>query len=173
MMASRSSAHSEIETSSPPDVRARRRLETGSLVDAVSRRRWRVRFDRHGSRPRDELVQDHTQREDIHPRVRGVAAQLFGARIGARRALEERMRRGAHLETRPRKCLRDAEVQQLRGAFGVDQDIGRLEIAVNDHVAVRERDGVAHLPHQAKPIEDREGAAFAIDRHRYAVDVLA
>ncbi|MFN8587523.1 MAG: hypothetical protein U0704_06935 [Candidatus Eisenbacteria bacterium] len=40
--------------------------------------------------------------------------------------------------------LGDAEIEQLRAAFAVHEDVARLEIAVHDQVAVRELDGLAH-----------------------------
>jgi hypothetical protein len=67
------------------------------------------------------------------------------------------------------RALGDAEVEHVRLAVRVHQDVRGLEVAVDDPVLVRVQDRVAHLDHRPKPrAQDRaarpvEGAGPAVD----------
>ena len=55
--------------------------------------------------------------------------------------------------------LRDAEVEQLRRAFGRHQDVGGLQVAVHDQVLVRVLDGAADVEEQLQPLAQIRAAA--------------
>ena len=55
--------------------------------------------------------------------------------------------------------LGDAEVEQLHLALGIDQDVGRLQVAMHDQVLVRVLDRAEHLQEQPQP--RRAGRAAA------------
>jgi hypothetical protein len=68
--------------------------------------------------------------------------------------------------------LGDAEVEQLRFALGGDQDVGGLEVAVHDQVAMCVGDGCTDLQRQAQAGAHIERVRIAIARDRAAFDIL-
>src|SRR5262249_55450774 len=68
--------------------------------------------------------------------------------------------------------LGDAEIEQLRVAGPVDEDVGRLDVAVDDQVGVRMGDGLENVEKEAEPLLDPEAAVPAIGVDRLALDVL-
>src|SRR5262249_10289438 len=65
---------------------------------------------------------------------------------------------------------RNAEVEQLRLAGRVDQDVRRLQIAVDDQVAMRVRHRAADAEKKGEHVADRQALRIRIDRR--AVDVF-
>jgi hypothetical protein len=68
--------------------------------------------------------------------------------------------------------LGDAEVEQLRLSRLGDQDVARLDIAVDDKVLVRKMDGKANLLEDLYPLGDRQPVTVAIEVDRFSFDVL-
>ena len=68
--------------------------------------------------------------------------------------------------------LRDAEVEQLRCALADDEDIGRLDVAMNHQVAMRVLHRGANLHEQLEPFAHEQGAGVAIGIDGLAVDML-
>src|SRR5262249_32977634 len=68
--------------------------------------------------------------------------------------------------------LRDAEVEQLHAPVGCDENIRRLEIAMNDEMLMRVADGVAHVLEEREPVVERERSPVAVPGDRHAVDEL-
>ena len=68
--------------------------------------------------------------------------------------------------------LGDAEIQQLRFAFGGDQHVGGLDVAVHDEVAVGELHGVAELGDQPQPRRHRQAMLTAMLVDRLAIDIF-
>jgi hypothetical protein len=66
----------------------------------------------------------------------------------------------------------DAEVEELRGPVGGDEDIAGLEIAVDDEVLVGDLDGLAHLAEQDEAPSDRQAVLVAVAVDRDTLDVL-
>ncbi len=66
----------------------------------------------------------------------------------------------------------DAEVEQLDVSEPVDEDVGGLEVAVDDQLRVGVLDGQTHLPKQCEPSLDRELVDVAVSIRCQAVDVL-
>ena len=54
------------------------------------------------------------------------------------------------------ELLCDAEVEQLHRAIIGDEDVRRLEVAVNDGVAVGMLDRLADTAEEAQPLGDRQ-----------------
>ncbi len=103
-------------------------------------------------RPRQHLVEDGAQREQIGPDVDGAACGLLRRHVGGSpqdspRSGEERrgeLRRGGGRPARLAQ-LGESEVEDLRPAVGGDHDVGGLEIAM-DHAAVVRRRDAFHQP---------------------------
>ena len=116
-------------------------------------------LDRRVARERDvageHLVQHDAQRVEIRAGVDGGAAGLFGREV-LRRA-DDRPGLG-HLR---RARARDPEVGHLQAAVRADHDVVRLDVAVDDPVAVREGERAQDLAR----VLDRDG-----DRRRPVPD---
>ena len=89
----------------------------------------------------EHLAQQQTEPEDIGRGRRRVAAKLFGAGV-ARRQIGGSGLRSVNTVV---DQLRDAEVDEFGGAVRSDEDIGRLDIAVDDEVAMRVGDSTSQL----------------------------
>ena len=110
-----------------------------------------------GRHARQQLVEQHAQRVDVRPRVDVQAAHLglLGAHV---------LRRADHLGVAGEERLLgeplvgglgDAEVDDLGHGLAVvqrDQDVGRLDVAVDDSLLVGVLDGVADLDEQLQPL---------------------
>ena len=83
----------------------------------------------------DKLVKQRTEAEDIATRVDRPALRLLGGHV--RRGAEYRAGLRHRYVAARRVELRDAEIEQLRDALGGDDNVRRLEIAVQDPVCVR------------------------------------
>ena len=68
--------------------------------------------------------------------------------------------------------LRDPEVEELHLPRGRDEDVPRLDVAVDDEVLVRRIDCAADVDEQAQARRDVEPVAIAVRRDRQTVDVL-
>ena len=68
--------------------------------------------------------------------------------------------------------LGDAEVQQAHVAGRRDQDVGRLEVAVDDQVRVCVADGLADLQEQREPRFHAHVVGLAVIGDRHALDVF-
>lgn len=88
----------------------------------------------------EEFEEHSAERIDVGGGGDGLAGDLFGTGVIGR---EERMhgRRHAVIDA---DQLGDAEVEEFGSPVGIDEDIGRFEIAVNDEVAMGVGDGVAN-----------------------------
>ncbi len=68
--------------------------------------------------------------------------------------------------------LRDAEVEQLDLSVAVDQDVGRLDVAMDNQVHMREGDGAHDLQEQLDSRGSVERSVIAVPIDRHAVDVF-
>jgi hypothetical protein len=102
---------------------------------------------------RQQDVQKQPQRVDVRRRRGLSSSNLLGCGIGRCQscALLERQRQ--HLGRLPVgfEQLGDTEVEQLHVAIGTHQHVWRLEIAVNDAVGMRVRDGAEHVEEERNP----------------------
>ena len=103
----------------------------------------------------EQLVEDDPDRVEIRGLVDRGALCLLRRQV--LRGADDRARFGHLAHTR----ARDAEIRHLQSPLAVDQHVVRLDVAVNDAVAVREPDRGEDLPR----VVDRE-----VDRRRTARD---
>ena len=116
---------------------------------------------------REQLEQEDPGRVQIGRLVHRRAARLLGREVLGGADDRARLR---HLA---RPGARDAEVRDLDAPLVVDEDVVRLDVAVDDAVPVRVAEGGEHLPHVGD--RDRDGARAAGDDQlleRPPLDVL-
>ena len=115
-----------------------RRSAAPALGDVLERDRHRaVAVERHAAG--EQLVEDDADRVEVGALADRVALRLLGREV----------LRGAHDRPGLRHVRRagagDAEVGDLRAALVVDDDVVRLEVAVDDPALVREAGGAQDL----------------------------
>ena len=90
----------------------------------------------------EQLIDRGAQGIQIAARRGWRAGQLLGRHVGRRSGHDP----GAGLRTVT--VTRQPEVDELDGvACPIDEDIGRFDVAVNDALAMRERQGLGHAAH--------------------------
>ena len=123
----------------------------------------------NGQHPGGHLVEDRPQREEVGAGVRDLPARLLGRHVGHRAHRRARggelvgLHRGRAPRSAPRRPtaraldLGEAEVQDLRLAPRVHEDVGGLEVPVDDPLRVRRLERVRDLdPHlQQRPELER------------------
>src|SRR5690606_37919070 len=103
-----------------------------------------------GASTGEQLVEQDTELIDVAGGRDRPAARLFGRGVIGR----ERSGAGARQAVRvavSRDELRDAEVDETELAVGSDEQIGGLEVAVDDEVAVGVGDGAARVREEPEP----------------------
>ena len=110
----------------------------------------RVAGERH--LPGQHLVEHDPERVEIRARIDRRAARLLGREV--LRGADDRAGLG-HLR---RARARDAEVRHLQPAVAADDDVVRLDVAVDDPVAVRERERAEDLARVVDRDRDRRRA---------------
>ncbi len=100
---------------------------------------------------RHRLVQQHAQRPDVDAGPEAAPLYLLGRHV---------MGRAHHAagdgQVLAVQQLGDAEVGQHHAALGLDQDVGRLQIAVNDALAVGVVDGAGDRLQDLHPLVHRQ-----------------
>jgi hypothetical protein len=120
----------------------------------------------------EELVEDDAERIDIRGRRERLALDLFGRGVFRRQrraGLPREFRLGGRAVD---EKLGDAEVEQHDLAALPDQDVGGLQIAVNDVLAVRVRDCAEHLQKEYEPLIDPKLVRIAVRGERFPGDEL-
>src|SRR5262245_46192195 len=161
------------------------RARDASRLQGIARRRRLLladhAFDFVKAQPRnlewtlaaEQLVEQHTEHVDIARGGDQLATNLLRARMvrghDAHVCLRhrDRVRGGTHVEE-----LRDTEVEQLRCAVSGDQDVARLEIAMDDEVTVRGLYGRAHHAKQPQACGDAQSMLVAVGVDGLAFDIL-
>lgn len=127
-----------------------------------------------GERPAagQELVEERAQRVDVGRRRHRAPRHLLGARVLGRRERRQgaRLRQAGGARIRI-EDLGDPEVEEPHLPSG-EQDVRRLEIAVDDQVRVREGDRPADLLEELEPAFERQALRVARFGDRPPVDVL-
>ena len=131
-------------------------------------------FDRDGDRPlpdrpgqarSEQFEQQHAERIDIGRGRHGVAGQLF------RGCVRQRHRRVAgRFVGVVGEQLGDAEVEQFDVTIVADDDVTRLQVAMNDQILVRVCDRIASLQKQVEPFVQAGTALPAPFGDRHALD---
>ena len=122
-----------------------------------------------------QLVEHDAERIHVAGRAERLAEQLLGARVRDRQrppghagqlGLDQRVAAlGFHQ-------LRDAEIEQPHLALRGDEDVRRLQVAVDHEVRVRMLDREQHLSEQPDPRLDTQRARVAPRGQRLAFDVF-
>ncbi len=105
------------------------------------------------------MIQDDAQGIDVRSRIDflGRAQGLFGAQI-RKRAHDLAGKRHVQIRVnaqRPVETFREPEIQDVRLAIEVDQDVGALEVTMDDAPLVGMTDRPAHLSEEFHAILDR------------------
>ena len=145
----------------------RKALETEpSLSGSSSRRTRRASKSELSGRSmrkpaREHLEEQDAQGVDVAPRVDGrrLSGDLLRAHVGERaEELTGARLQGGELYVGVGHA-RDAEVEDLRLALLVDEDVLGLEVAVDDPFLVRVVDGIADLGDELQPLPRAQAAA--------------
>ena len=128
--------------------RSRRQRVCVFLKDRGDRGRVRVAVERPASR--DHLMQQHADRKQIRSRAYGFPSQLLGRHVcdGADHlagSCDEISRFRVGSRRRIVEAMRNAEVQNLQQAGGRDEEIFRLEVAMDDATAMRRVEAAGDL----------------------------
>src|SRR5579864_4642534 len=68
--------------------------------------------------------------------------------------------------------LGDAEIEQLRYAILVHQNVPRFQVAMHDQVAMRAGDGLTDLQKETQPSSEVEPSVLTVDVQRLTLDIL-
>ena len=90
----------------------------------------------------DHLVEHHSERVEVRPRAGGAPQGLLGREVGDR---------ADHPSPAPRPGGGEAEVAEPGAAIGVEPDVRRLQVAVDDPAGV----GVLERPADVDPDAER------------------
>src|SRR5438105_15836245 len=91
----------------------------------------------------EQLEQDHAKGIEVRVEADAVAANLLGSRIGG----SHQSQPGHGLvdgSVEAFELFGDSEVEQADAAILFDENVRRLEVAVDDGLAMRVLDGLAH-----------------------------
>ena len=143
-------------------------LEDGMLVFG-----HRAALDRVGRPAAQQLVQHHPERIHIGTDAEPLPLHLLRARVARRQGAGRGLCRLILApEDRFGDQRRDAEIQQLRLALGVDQHIGGLEVAVHDERGVRVLHRLQDLHEERHPRPGIETLLVAVPVEVDALDIL-
>jgi hypothetical protein len=110
-----------------------------------------------------QLVQDHAERVDVAANIHGerVAQRLFGAHVveGADKLSQIGLARRLQVAI---NHTRHAEVQDLRLAGLVHQDVAGLKVAMQNAALVGVTDGIGNLRHEFQPGSGVQGMSGGI-----------
>jgi hypothetical protein len=116
----------------------------------------------------EQPIKQAAQRENIGGGRHRLAQDLFGRGISQSEKAAVRLRLLQRL--RIVEQFRDAEIEQLDVAFGRDQYVARLEVAMHDELLMRARHRIADLDEQLQARFDVVMAPAAVGQQRLTVD---
>ncbi len=120
-----------------------------------------------GTRPCQDFVTDNTQAIHVAGGSNGLAANLFRTCIvGGKGPGPLGLGVTQLLAQEPG----DAEVEQMCPALVADQNIGRLDVAMNDQTGVGVLNRFEHLQQELQSLTDRQIVRFAVLRDRHTVN---
>jgi len=119
-----------------------------------------------------QLVEQQAELINVRGGGDRLAENLLGAGVLGREDAGEGARERLSWPARRREHLGDAEVQQLDLTVAGDDDVRRLEVAVDHQVAVRVLHRAADLTEQLEPLVHRQPLLIAVAVDRATFDVL-
>ena len=117
----------------------------------------------------EQLVEDDAKREDVATSVERLACGLFGGHVRGRADHHVGSRAG-HLSAVA--LARQTEVGKLRVSVLRDQDVFRLDVAVQDAGRMRGSDGISHACQQLDEVTPAPRLLRGRRRERAAIDEL-
>ena len=121
---------------------------------------------------REQPVEHDAERVDVRSGGDPLAADLLGAGVVRREGVMPRLGQARRRGAVGGEQRGDAEVEQLGVTGGGDQDVGRLDVAVDHQALVGIRERGAHLLHQSDAGADAGRVRLAPRVDRLAVDQL-
>ncbi|HET7925583.1 MAG TPA: hypothetical protein VFL30_11835 [Rhodanobacteraceae bacterium] len=122
---------------------------------------------------RQQPVKNRAQLIDVCRRGDGLGENLFGSRVLRRHPTMIRHRGGGGVGRCARlEQLGQTEVEQLHDPIARDENVRRLEVAVDDETVVRRLDGGGHLRKQSETFANAELSRVAVLVDRLAIDEL-
>ena len=116
------------------------------LEDGLGELVWRRTFVAERMAIREQLEEKDPEGVDVARRGHGLATDLLGAGVGRGHQARVRAREvEARLAGPVTEELGDAEVEQLGPPLAVHEDVGRLQVAMDDEVLVCGVDGLTDL----------------------------
>ncbi len=106
----------------------------------------------------EQFVQDHAKTVDVRRRRHAAAIHLLRTRV-ARRVRRARLREVVPIRARVAEHLGDSEIQKLHASGSIDENVARLQIAMDHQILVREENGLAHLARRGRVARRRRGRA--------------
>src|SRR6202041_3752170 len=159
-----------FESSAPRDRSARDRRGTGRLLlhDGMEELRRGARAAAQRVHTGQEHVKHQAKRVYVGRRGDGPAQKLLRRRVLRRQRLSTGLgeRGGAVLGEK----LRNAEIEQLHSPFAGDEDIRRLQVAMNDEMAVCVADRSQHALEQRDSGLEAEVKTIAVRVDRLSLD---
>ena len=134
----------------------------------VALQRGRCRRGIAGAFAAEQLLHQHAQRVHVRGCGHGGAGVLLGRRIAGGKPDGRR----TFVIARGVEQAGDAEVQQTGRAFGRDQDVGRLEVAVDHQLPMRRLHCAADFAQQPQARGDVQGAHVRMARDRQPIHVV-
>ena len=150
-----------VVSSSPRSVASRVLGRTGSFsrivrrISSMPERHQFLRIERRAAG--QQFVEQHAQAVDVAARVNVQPAHLRLLRTHVGRRADEllQLREDRLVRQPPFGGLGDAEINHLRHRHAVvqrDEDVRRLDVAVDDALLMRVLDGLADLDEQLEPL---------------------
>ena len=158
---------------------SRRALELRRIAGENRAHRVRGRGPVERALARDHLVEHRAEAEDVGAVIDREPAHLLRRHVahGAEHHARRRARSGAagHRPIAGLRCLQDPgkpEVQDLRAALAREEDVVRLQIAVDDVPLVGRGQAARDLRAVLDRLAGRQGAAFERRPERFALEQL-
>ena len=130
-------------------------------------------FAHEGALPGHQLEKNRAEREQIRPRIDRITLDLLGCQITGGAKDDAGERRETAWQCGILRQLRNAEVEDLRGAGPGQEDVFGLEIAVDQparvrrHQAARQGAGdAACVGRSERPSADRRSQGLAVEQFR-------
>jgi len=170
----------ETSTHQPRETRRQiwpARIERPRFLAQHRRRDLQHRVAAKRPDTRRHLVEHRAEGEDVGAGVHPLAPQLLGRHVGHRAEHLSRARDRAAggqrgLDVRRPRRRRKAEVEHLHAALVAHHHVGRLQIAMNDALAVRGGEGVGDRDGQLQKAGQRQLASGDQRRERTPRDVF-